>query len=144
MTRRSVQGPFWILVLALAVAGCAPTPGVSGAPGSAAYVQHLAADQVDTWRGVHYDGLVLDVRSTGEWEDDLKHLDNAVQVPIETLESRLPEFDRYRTGTVLVYDRTGANSTRAAQILVTHEFRDVSVIDGGLKAYRDWQKAPHP
>jgi rhodanese-related sulfurtransferase len=144
MTRRSVQGLFSFLVLVAAVAGCAPAPGVSGAPGSTAYVQHLAADQVDTWRGVHYDGLILDVRSTAEWEDDLNHLDNAVQAPVETLESRLQEFDRYRNGTVLVYDRTGANSTRAAQILVTHEFRDVSVIDGGLKAYRDWQKAAHP
>jgi hypothetical protein len=24
---------------------------------------------------------------------------------------------------------------------VTHGFRDVSVIDGGLKAYRDWENA---
>jgi rhodanese-related sulfurtransferase len=144
MTRRSVAGLFSFLVLVAAAAGCAPAPGVSGAPGTAAYVQHLAADQVDTWRGVHYDGLILDVRSTVEWEDDLNHLDNAVQAPVETLESRLHEFDRYRNGTVLVYDRMGGNSTRAAQILVTHEFKDVSVIDGGLKAYRDWQKAAHP
>jgi len=41
---------------------------------------------------------------------------------------------------VLVYDRLGTNTTRAGQILVTSGFQDVSVIDGGLKAYRDWQK----
>lgn len=125
----------------LALGGCAPAPGVDGAPATAAYAQHLAPDLVDTWRGVHYDGLILDVRSPPEWEDDLSHLDNAVLVPVEELEARLPEFDRYRTGAVLVYDRTGARATRAGQILVTHEFRDVSTIDGGLKAYRDWQKA---
>ena len=122
-----------------AFAGCAPAPGTSAAP-STAYVQHLASDQVDTWRGVHYDALVLDVRSLPEWDDDLSHLDNATQVPIEELESRVGEFDRYRDKSVLVYDRLGTSTTRAGQILVTHGFRDVSVIDGGLKAYRDWQK----
>ena len=135
---RSLGAP---LALLLTIGACAPAPGVSGAPGTAAYVQHLSPDQVDTWRGVHYDGLILDVRTPIEWEDDLSHLDNAVLVPVEELEARLPEFDKFRTGTVLVYDRTGARSTRAGQILVTHEFRDVSVVDGGLKAYRDWQKA---
>ena len=129
------------LVLALAIAGCAPAPGTSGAPPSAAYVQHLAADQVDTWRGIHYDGLILDLRTGPEWDDDLSHLDNATQVPIEQLESRLGEFDRFRNASVLVYDRMGTNTTRAGQILVTNGFRDVSVLDGGIKAYRDWQKA---
>jgi rhodanese-related sulfurtransferase len=129
------------LALLLTFGACAPAPGISDQPGTMAYVRHLGPDQVDTWRGVHYDGLILDVRSPPEWEDDLFHLDNAVLVPVEELETRLPEFERFRTGAVLVYDRTGARSTRAGQILVTHDFRDVNVIDGGLKAYRDWQKA---
>ena len=84
---------------------------------------------------------ILDVRTPPEWDDDLSHLDNAALVPVEELESRLPELDKYRSGAVLVYDRTGGRSTNAGQILVTHGFKDVSAIDGGLKAYRDWQKA---
>ena len=128
--------------LLLTTAACAPAPDVANAPpGSTAYVRHLQPDEIDTWRGVHYDALVLDLRSLAEWDDDLSHLDNATLVPIEDLEARLEEFAKWRTGTVLLYDRTGASLTRAGQILVTHGFRDVSVIDGGLKAYRDWQKA---
>jgi rhodanese-related sulfurtransferase len=115
--------------------------GSSAAPSSAAYVRHLAADQYDDWRGVHYDALLLDVRALPEWDDDLSHLDSATQVPIEELEARLGELDRWKDKAVLVYDRLGTNTTRAGQILVTHGFRDVSVIDGGLKAYRDWQKS---
>jgi rhodanese-related sulfurtransferase len=141
MIKRSAKRLFSCGVLLAAIAGCAPSPGVSGAPGTAAYVQHLAPEQIDTWRGVHYDGWILDIRSAAEWDDDLSHLDNAVLVPVEELEPRLAEFDRYKTGTVLIYDRTGALSTRAGQILVTHGFKDVSVLDGGLKAYRAWQKA---
>jgi rhodanese-related sulfurtransferase len=126
--------------LVVGLAGCGPAPGTSGAPPSAAYVQHLSADQVDAWRGIHYDGLIIDLRTSVEFDDDLSHLDNAVLVPIAELESRLPEFDRYRNAAVLVYDRTGTNATRAGQILVLHDFRDVSVLDGGIKAYRDWLK----
>jgi len=131
-----------LAALALAPLGCAPPPGTDAAPGTPAYVQHLSADQVDTWRGVHYDGLVLDIRSPAEWDDDLGHMDGAVNVPVNELEARLVELDRFRAGAVLVYDRTGASTARAGQVLVTHGFRDVTVLDGGLKAYRDWQK-PH-
>ena len=129
-----------------ALSGCAPAP----APGAAApnqagtaYAQHLAADQVDTWRGMHYNGLVLDVRDLPEWDDDLSHLADAVIIPIEELAGRIEEIGRYRSLPVLVYDRTGTRSIRAGQALVTNGFHDVTILDGGLKAYRDWQgKAP--
>jgi rhodanese-related sulfurtransferase len=126
--------------LLLTLAGCAPAPDPANAPaGTTAYVRHLQPDQLDTWRGVHYDALVLDLRSLAEYDDDLSHLDNSTVVPIEDLESRLEEFAKWRNGTVLLYDRTGSTLVRAGQILVTHGFQDVYVVDGGLKAYRDWQ-----
>ena len=129
-------------VLAFALAGCAPAPDVANAPpGTTAYVRHLRPDEIDTWRGVHYDALVLDLRSLAEWNDDLSHLDNATLVPIEDLEARLEEFAGWRTKTVLLYDRSGMSLTRAGQILVTRGFQDVYVMEGGLKAYRDWQAA---
>ena len=122
-------------------AGCAPAPDVATTPGgSTAYVRHLQPADLDTWRGVHYDALVLDLRSLAEYDDDLSHLDNATLVPVEDLESRLEEFAKFRTRTVLLYDRTGTTLVRAGQIFVTHGFQDVNVVDGGLKAYRDWQK----
>jgi rhodanese-related sulfurtransferase len=127
--------------LLLTLAGCAPAPDPANAPaGTTAYVRHLQPDQLDTWRGVHYDALVLDLRSLAEYDDDLSHLDNSTVVPVEDLESRLEEFAKWRNGTVLLYDRTGSTLVRAGQILVTHGFQDVYVVDGGLKAYRDWQK----
>src|SRR5262245_8633247 len=127
--------------LLLTFAGCAPAPDPASAPGaSIAYVRHLQPDQLDTWRGVHYDALVIDLRTLPEYDDDLSHLDNSTLVPIEDLEARLEEFAKYRTGTVLLYDRMGTNLTRAGQILVTHGFQEVYVVDGGIKGYRDWQK----
>jgi len=136
MTVKSLLG----CVLALALAGCAaaPDPYVEG---STSYVRHLAPDQYDDWRGVHYDALLLDVRTGAEWDDDLSHLPEAMNIPIEELGPRLPELEQWKKKPVLVYDRVGTNTTRAGQILVTSGFQDVSVIDGGLKAYRDWQKS---
>jgi rhodanese-related sulfurtransferase len=142
--------------LALALAGCAPgtpAPGTSGggqaasgqAPGATAtpaYVQQLPADQVDTWRGVHYDGLVLDVRNAGEWDDDVGHLDGAVLIPLPELEQRLGEIERFRDKPVLVYCRVGARSFTAGQILVRNGFKDVQNMEGGLAAYRKLPTSP--
>jgi rhodanese-related sulfurtransferase len=127
-------------LLALALAGCAaaPDPYVEG---STSYVRHLAPEQYDVWRGIHYDALLLDVRTGAEWDDDLSHLDGAMNIPIEELGSRLPELEQWKKKSVVVYDRMGTNTTRAGQILVTSGFQDVSVIDGGLMAYRQWQKS---
>lgn len=130
-----------VAALVLGLAGCAPTPDAANAPPSAGYVRHLQASEIDTWRGVHYDGLVIDLRTLAEYDDDLGHLDNAVVVPVEDLESRLGEFDKWKSNSVLLYDRSGTSLTRGGQILVTHGFRDVNVIEGGLTAYRAWQKA---
>jgi len=136
MTVKSLLG--CLLVLALAGCAAAPDPHVEG---STSYVRHLAPDQYDDWRGVHYDALLLDVRTGAEWDDDLSHLPEAMNIPIEELGPRLPELEQWKKKPVLVYDRVGTNTTRAGQILVTSGFQDVSVIDGGLKAYRDWQKS---
>jgi len=152
MKRAPKSGPARVAALLAAVAllggaaslgGCTPVPPVSdGADsGTPAYVQHVAFDQLDTWRGVHYDGLVLDVRTAAEWDGDLGHVDGSVPLPVDEIEAHLADLDRYRTKAVLVYDRLGTTSTRAGQILVTHGFRDVSALDGGIKAYRDWQRA---
>jgi len=130
------------LALVVALAGCAPAPPLEGAAATPANVQHLSADQVDTWHGVHYDGLLLDVRTAGEWDDDLGHLVDALPIPVGELETRLGEIERYQGKAVLLYDRTGTSAIRAGQILVTHGFRDVTVLDGGLKSYRDWQQRP--
>jgi rhodanese-related sulfurtransferase len=143
---RRLAVPALALGFVIALAGCAPAPPLAGAaPGAAATpanVQHLSADQVDTWRGMHYDGLVLDVRSAGEWDDDLGHLVDAVSIPVGELESRLGEIERYQGKAVLLYDRTGTSMIRAGQILVTQGFRDVTVLDSGLKSYREWQQRP--
>jgi len=143
--RRARALPALAMILALGAAalaaGCGPPPGTDAAPGTASYVQHVPADQLDTWHGVHYDGVMLDIRTPGEWDGDLGHVTGAVNFPLNDFESRIGELDTYKSRAVLLYDRFGSGTPRAGQILVTRGFRDVSVLDGGLKAYRDWEKS---
>lgn len=130
-----------------ALSGCAPapSPGSGSAPGSgdpagtaaaSGYVQRISADQLDGWRGVHYDGLVLDVRNYDEWDGPLGHLDGAALIPLGELPARVAEIERYRSRPVLVVCRNGTSALTAAQTLLNNGFKDVTTLDGGLAAYR--------
>ena len=114
---------------------CGPAPEPGAFPG-AAYVQRISASEVDTWRGVHYDGVVIDVRTPAEWSTGLVALPNSMFITSAELSQRVLELDPYRAKPVLVIDRAGESAVSAAQILVNRGFRDVSALDGGLAAYR--------
>jgi rhodanese-related sulfurtransferase len=120
-----------------AATGCgpAPEPG-TGAGAGAAYVQRIGAAELDNWRGVHYDGVVIDVRTPVEWNTGLVPVPNSVFITAAELSSRQSELDLYRDKPVLVVDKAGESAVAAAQFLVNRGFRDVTALDGGLTAYR--------
>ncbi len=129
---------FFVTVLALATAcawGCGPAPAPGEAP-ARNYVQRISAAEVDNWRGVHYDGVVLDVRSPVEWEGGLVPLPNSVFITAAELSMRANDLSPYATKPVLIVDRAGENAMGAAQFLVSRGFTDVTALDGGLTAYR--------
>jgi rhodanese-related sulfurtransferase len=123
------------LALVALAAGCAPPP-TPGATTGAAYVQRISADRLDDWRGVHFDGLVLDVRLPNEWSTGLVPLPNSTFISSAELSQRIGEIESYATKPVLVVDRAGESAVSAAQFLVNRGFRDVTALDGGLAAYR--------
>lgn len=136
-----------VLVLVAALAGCAPAPGTPGAPAPAGpsgtgYVKTIRADEVDLWRGVNYQGLVLDVRNPAEWDDTPGLLEGAVRIPLGELESRLPELAGYRTKPALVFCKDGPRALAGAQLLARNGFADVGWLDGGIEAYARAQAQP--
>ncbi len=75
---------------------------------------------------------VIDVREYPEWQAE--RLPRATLLPLSTL---APErIDGDRTAPVLMLCRTGNRATQAAQRLRTAGFCDVSVIEGGLEAWK--------
>jgi rhodanese-related sulfurtransferase len=115
--------------------GCGPAPEPSAAPNQA-YVQRISASEVDNWRGVNYDGIVLDVRTPVEWEAGLVPLPSSVFISAAEINARAPEIDSYAMKPVLIVDRMGENAVSVAQFLVNRGFRNVTALDGGLQAYR--------
>jgi rhodanese-related sulfurtransferase len=83
--------------------------------------------------------FLLDVRSAGEWSDELGHLQGAQRIDIGSLEPRVKELKPWRDKDVVVYCRSGIRSRMGASILARHGFTHVHDLEGGLEAYRDWE-----
>jgi rhodanese-related sulfurtransferase len=137
---RPVHAALAAAVLAALAAGCAPAPGTPGvgAPGPTAtgYVKTVHPEEVDLWRGVNYQGLILDVRNPDEWDDTPGLLEGSKRIPLGELDARLSEVVAWRDKPALVFDATGPRAQAGAQILARNGFVDVGWIDGGIEAYR--------
>ena len=126
----------------LVLAGCggaaseppATTPASSApAPG---YVRDVSPAEFDDYLKRHPEAFLLDVRQSIEWNDDLGHLETAVQIPFEELETRLGELPTDRSRPVVIYDRLDVRSAAAARRIAALGFREVITLAGGLAAYR--------
>lgn len=78
--------------------------------------------------------VVLDVRHQEELTGEYGHIAGVVNIPVEELEQRITELDKYKNNRIAVICRSGNRSKRATVILTDHGFNAVSVI-GGMKAY---------
>ncbi|HHO69959.1 MAG TPA: rhodanese-like domain-containing protein [Halothiobacillus sp.] len=85
------------------------------------------------------DKLVLDVREPDEFKSG--HLRGAKLIPLGSLVSKLPELEKFKDKTVLVYCLSGDRSVKAAKILCRAGFSDVSNLAGGIIA---WQSEHYP
>jgi len=78
--------------------------------------------------------FILDVRTLEEY--DAGHINGSVLVPVQELNNRLDEIPRDRK--LLVYCRTGVRSTRASEILISNDFKEVYNMKGGIM---EWTNA---
>jgi rhodanese-related sulfurtransferase len=113
-----------------------PAPGSGSAAVSPGYVRDLPPAEFDDYVRRHPDAFLVDVRQSIEWDDDLGHLETAVQIPLEDLESRLGELPTDHLRPVAVYDRLDVRSSAAARRIAQLGFREVVTLSGGLAAYR--------
>jgi rhodanese-related sulfurtransferase len=76
---------------------------------------------------------LIDVRDADEINGELGHIPGVEWVPLPTLETRAPTWDR--DGELILVCRSGARSGRAAETLVRLGFRKVMNLAGGMLAY---------
>jgi rhodanese-related sulfurtransferase len=85
------------------------------------------------------DPLILDVRTPGEYKRG--HLKDALLIPIQKLQKRIAEIEKYKDDPILVYCATGNRSTVASKILIDRGFKRIyNLIDG----FYGWANKGYP
>lgn len=83
-------------------------------------------------------GLVLDVRTTQEFSG--KHVEGAVNIPVDDLESRMAEVEKLAAGDktkpIVVYCQAGGRAAKAKKMLLKAGFAQVTNL-GGVD---DWDR----
>jgi rhodanese-related sulfurtransferase/DNA-directed RNA polymerase subunit RPC12/RpoP len=89
----------------------------------------------------HRDVVLLDVRTQEEYEGKVEPnfgtLKNAINVPVQQLEARMSELERYKGKTILVFCSHSHRSPRASYMLTQHGFNKVVNMDGGMSVMTD-------
>ena len=74
--------------------------------------------------------VALDVRTVGEFLGPTGHLRRAVHIPVDELEERLEELERFSGRTIVVYCRSGHRSRNASSFLEGRGFRALNLTGG--------------
>ena len=78
---------------------------------------------------------LLDVRTIREYED--RHLKNAINIPVRTLNSSLNRLQKAKDHPILVYCRSGSRSIKASRILEKNGFTPLNVKGGIIDLMRN-------
>ncbi len=78
--------------------------------------------------------VVLDVRHPEELTGEHGQIDGVVNIPVEELEERITELNKYKNNKIAVICRSGNRSSKATALLTNSGF-DVYNVVGGMKAY---------
>ncbi len=94
-------------------------------------VKHVTAKQARTLLDKDTTVVVLDVRTAEEFKSQTGHLPRAINIPVQELEQRWRELEKFRSREILVYCRSGNRSMRANGILQNKKFKLLHM-DGGI------------
>ncbi len=103
--------------------------------GSTAEPTWLEAGELRRRLGRGEQSLIVDVRGPDEFDGPLGHIDGALNVPLAALPSHIQEIRRAGDPIVLVC-LTDKRSAQAATQLAEAGVRGVSVLRGGMQAWR--------
>lgn len=89
----------------------------------------------------HPEAILLDVRTKKEFEGrsrpDFGTLKNAINIPVQELESKLSTISHLKNKEVLVYCSHSQRSPRASYLLTQNGFTRVTNMDGGMSVVKD-------
>lgn len=88
--------------------------------------------------------VFLDVRTPAEFngtaEAKFGAIKNAINIPIQELESRMNELEKYKDKEIVVYCSHSRRSPRASYMLTQKGYKHVTNMLGGMSAWKDLVK----
>jgi rhodanese-related sulfurtransferase len=82
--------------------------------------------------------VLLDVRTPSEFNSSTGHLAKAILIPVQELERRIDELQKYKQKSIIVYCRTGHRSTSGTEILQKHGY-NARNMEGGITRWKSEQ-----
>ncbi len=77
--------------------------------------------------------VILDVRTPSEFTGELGHIKGALLLPVQALEQRITELDRFKKQRIVAVCRTGHRSAQAAAILKANGFNATDMAGGMVR-----------
>ena len=132
-----------ILLVALLLPACGGTPTASApvstpAAAPATSVRNISVDVLKQSKDAGKVPVLVDVRTPEEFASG--HVAGAVNIPIDTLSSRMSELEPYKGGDVYVICQVGGRSAAASSSLAKAGYQPLNV-QGGTAA---WKTAGYP
>lgn len=79
--------------------------------------------------------LLLDLRTTDDYQGELGHIQGSLNIPLEELESHLPTLSPHLEKPIALICTTDRGSKKAAKLLNSHGFTDLHVVTGGMAVW---------
>jgi rhodanese-related sulfurtransferase len=85
--------------------------------------------------------IFLDVRTPAEFngsaQDKFGAIKNAINIPVQELEARMSELEKYKDKEIVVYCSHSHRSPRASYLLTRKGFKQVTNMSGGMSVWQD-------
>ncbi|MCH8325442.1 MAG: rhodanese-like domain-containing protein [Bacteroidetes bacterium] len=113
--------------------------GVYGCTKKDSSYKSITVEQLKKEMKENPDMIILDVRTPQELEGPLGHIDGVINIPVQILEKRISELNKYKDKEITVICRSGNRSGIASEILFKKNF-NITNVEGGMIAYRKSEK----
>ena len=88
--------------------------------------------------------VFIDVRTPAEFngtaKDKFGAIKNAINIPVQELETRMSELEKYKDKEIIIYCSHSRRSPRASYMLTQNGFKNVTNMMGGMSVWKDQVK----